>query len=92
MVNILIIKQYVIIGVFPVCTGINRVLFHNNDTGECVPCMHRDKPSDKIFIYVLFFVFPVCTGINRQQNPVPRENVGVPCMHRDKPAGNLTFL
>ena len=44
-VNILIIKQYVIIRVFPVCTGINRI---NNtpDHWTCrVPCTHRDKPE-----------------------------------------------
>ena len=46
MVNILIIKQYVIIGVFPVCTGINREYTRTRGAGICVPCMHRDKPEE----------------------------------------------
>ena len=43
-VNILIIKQYVIIRVFPVYTGINRIRGLQEKSKRCVPCMHRDKP------------------------------------------------
>ena len=42
--NILIIKQYVIISMFPVCTGINRTAGNNGNAWRYVPCMHRDKP------------------------------------------------
>ena len=42
--NILIIKQYVIIRVFPVCTGINRAKINIGKINKSVPCMHRDKP------------------------------------------------
>ena len=42
--NILIIKQYVIISMFPVCTGINRARKSLKISVIHVPCMHRDKP------------------------------------------------
>ena len=42
--NILIIKQYVIIGMFPVRTGINRDWINDKTICSYVPCMHRDKP------------------------------------------------
>ena len=42
--NILIIKQYVIIRVFPVYTGINPSKTESTNCRSNVPCMHRDKP------------------------------------------------
>ena len=44
--NILIIKQYVIISMFPVHTGINRTANPATKYYYNVPCMHRDKPID----------------------------------------------
>ena len=44
MVNILNIKQYVIIGAFPVHTGINRARIGFRIVSGSVPCTHRDKP------------------------------------------------
>ena len=46
--NILIIKQYVIISMFPVCTGINRKTGDVQLWFNYVPCMHRDKPALEI--------------------------------------------
>ena len=51
--NILIIKQYVIISMFPVHTGINRYSCSNNEGTAYVPCTHRDKP---IVISYLYYV------------------------------------
>ena len=48
MYLLLIIKQKVIIRVFPVYTGINR---DSRDTGQIeqgVPCIYRDKPHHVI--------------------------------------------
>ena len=53
-VNILNIKQYVIIGEFPVCTGINRANDPANAVHYRVPCMHRDKSAERQY-YTAFF-------------------------------------
>ena len=58
VVNILIIKQYVIIGVFPVHTGINRD--SSPGCGGCagVPCTHRDKSGMRQY-YIAFFAIQI---------------------------------
>ena len=43
-VNILIIKQLVIIRVFPIYIGINRRGMNRMLLGVSVPYIHRDKP------------------------------------------------
>ena len=50
---------------FPVCTGINRVILPAVCAGRHVPCMHRDKPFIAEHRHFTDEMFPVCTGINR---------------------------
>ena len=84
-VNILNIKQYVIIGAFPVHTGINRQGQRLYDKLSSVPCTHRDKPALWMNLYICVGAFPVHTGINRNIFSNSGYEYSVPCTHRDKP-------
>ena len=48
-VNILIIKQLVIIRVFPIYIGINRINSIRILQKKRVPYIHRDKPAFRIY-------------------------------------------
>ena len=70
---------------FPVYTGINRILERDFSLLLCVPCIHRDKPLVFRGFCPESDVFPVYTGINRCGNGIITDRECVPCIHRDKP-------
>ena len=71
---------------FPVHTGINRLLFLFIMKSINVPCTHRDKPADTPTENIAAAMFPVHTGINRVAVTCILIRHDVPCTHRDKPA------
>ena len=50
---------------FPVYTGINRVMTYIPFSDVNVPCIHRDKPYMMPMNSLALSMFPVYTGINR---------------------------
>ena len=70
---------------FPVYTGINRVVTNVDMDQRDVPCIHRDKPDETGKLADNMGMFPVYTGINRKISPSHFKKLYVPCIHRDKP-------